>query len=130
VKKQFTSYCISHGIQMQHTIPYTPQKNGVAERNNRTLREMANCMIQYKRLSLKYWEEVSNYANYIVNVTPTKDIKIITSEEAWTKIKPYVSHLCVFSSVAWAHIPDDKRKSLQPKSEKCIFVVYSEDVKG
>jgi hypothetical protein len=27
-------------------------------------------------------------------------------------------------------IPDEKRKALQPKSEKCIFVGYSEDVKG
>jgi hypothetical protein len=51
-------------------------------------------------------------------------------EEAWNKIKPDVSHFCVFGSVAWAHIPDEKRKDLQPKSEKCIFVGYSEDVKG
>jgi hypothetical protein len=36
----------------------------------------------------------------------------------------------VFGSEAWAHILDEKRKSLQPKSEKCIFVGYSEDVKG
>ena len=27
-------------------------------------------------------------------------------------------------------IPDEKKKALQPKSEKCIFVKYSEDVKG
>jgi hypothetical protein len=33
-------------------------------------------------------------------------------------------------SIAWAHIPDEKKKALQPKSEKCIFVGYSEDVKG
>ena len=32
--------------------------------------------------------------------------------------------------MGWAHIPDEKRKALQPKSEKCIFVGYSEDVKG
>jgi hypothetical protein len=42
----------------------------------------------------------------------------------------YVSHFCVFGSIAWAHIPDEKRKALQPKSEKHIFVGYSEDVKG
>jgi hypothetical protein len=36
----------------------------------------------------------------------------------------------VFSSITWAHIPDEKRKALQPKSEKCIFVGYSEDFKG
>ena len=35
-----------------------------------------------------------------------------------------------FGCEAWAHIPDEKRKALQPKSEKCIFVGYSEDIKG
>ena len=36
----------------------------------------------------------------------------------------------MFGCEAWAHIPDEKRKALQPKSEKCIFVGYSEDVKS
>jgi hypothetical protein len=87
-------------------------------------------MIQSKGLSLKYWAEEINCANYIFNRTPTKDLKNITPEEAWTKIKPDVSHLHLFGSIAWAHIPDEKRKALQPKSEKCIFVGYSEYVKG
>jgi hypothetical protein len=129
VNKNFTSYCTTQGIQMQHTVPYTPQENGVAERKNHTLKEMANCMIQSKGLSLLYWAEAINCANYIVNHTPTKALKNITPEEAWTKIKPDVSHFCVFGSIAWAHIPDEKRKALQPKSEKCIFFGYCENVK-
>ena len=36
----------------------------------------------------------------------------------------------MFGCEAWAHIPDEKRKALQPKSEKCIFVRYSKYVKG
>ena len=40
--------------QQQHTIPYTPQQNDVAERKNHTLKEMANCMIQSKGLSLQF----------------------------------------------------------------------------
>ena len=36
----------------------------------------------------------------------------------------------MFGSEAWAHILDEKQKALQPKSEKCIFVGYSEDIKG
>jgi hypothetical protein len=115
---------------MQHSVPYTPQQNGVAKRKNRTLKEMTNCMIQSKGLSLKYWAEAINCENYIVNHTTTKALKNITLEEVWTKIKPDVSHFCVFDSIAWAHIPDEKRKALQPKSEKCIFVGYSKDVKG
>jgi hypothetical protein len=113
---------------MKHIVPYTPQQNGVAERKNRTLKEMANCMIQSNGLSLKYWAEAINCENYIVNHTPTKALKNIRSEEAWTKTKPDVSHFHVFGSIAWAYIPDEKRKSLQPTSEKCIFVGYFEDV--
>ena len=39
-------FMIEQGIQQQHTVPYTPQQNGVAEWKNHTLKEMANCMIQ------------------------------------------------------------------------------------
>ena len=39
---------------------------------------MANCMIQSKGLSLQYWVEAINCANYIVNHTPTKALKGIT----------------------------------------------------
>jgi hypothetical protein len=45
-------------------------------------------------------------------------------------MKRDVNHFCVFGSVAWAHILDEKTKALQPKSDKCIFVAYFEDVKG
>jgi hypothetical protein len=91
---------------------------------------MANCMIQYNGLSLKYWEKAINCANYILNCTPTKALKNITPEEAWTKLKLDISHFRVFGNVAWDHIPYEKRKALQPKSEKCMFVGYSEYVKG
>ena len=81
VNTKFTSYCIAQGIQMKHYLPYIPQQNCVAERNNHMLKEMANCMIQSKGLSLHYWVESINYANYIVNHIPTKALKNITSEE-------------------------------------------------
>ena len=36
----------------------------------------------------------------------------------------------MFGCEAWADIQNEKQKALQPKSEKFIFVGYSEDVKG
>jgi hypothetical protein len=73
---------------MKHIVPYTPQQNGVVERKNCTLKEMSNCMIQSKGLSLKYWVEDIKCTNYIVNLTPTKALKNISLEQSWTKIKP------------------------------------------
>ena len=60
----------------------------------------------------KYWAKVINCENYIVNHTPTKALKNITPKEAWTKIKLDVSHFHVFGSIAWAHIPDEKKESV------------------
>eukprot|EP00253_Pinus_taeda_P022921 PITA_22921 len=38
---------------MQHIVPYTPQQNGVAERKNHTLKEMANYVKGYRLIPLK-----------------------------------------------------------------------------
>lgn len=100
VNNKLINFCTEHGIQLQHTVPYTPQQNGVAKRKNHTLKEMTNCMLQFKGPSLKFWAETINCANYIVNRTPTKFLKIIIREEAWSSMKPDVSHFRVFISEA------------------------------
>jgi transposase InsO family protein len=53
------------GIQLQHTVPYTPQKNGVVERKNRSLKEMAYCMLHAKSLPQRLWAEALNCVTYI-----------------------------------------------------------------
>ena len=41
LSEQFKTYCLDAGILQEKTIPETPQQNGLAERCNRTLLEMA-----------------------------------------------------------------------------------------
>ena len=69
-------------------------------------------MIQSKGLSLQFWAEAINCANYIVNHRPTKVLQGITPEEAWSKIKLDVIHFHVFGCEARAHIPDEKQKRI------------------
>ena len=87
-------------------------------------------MLQSKGLCLNFWANVINCENYIVNRTPTKVLGNITPEEDCSSIKPDVCHFRVFRSDNWTHVPDAKHKTLEHKSEKCIFVGYSEYVKG
>ena len=44
--------------------------------------------------------------------------------------KPDLSHVRIFGSIAYAHIPDEKWQKLDPKSEKCILVGYELEQKG
>jgi hypothetical protein len=54
----------------------------------------------------------------------------ITPQEVWCGVKPSVAHLKVFGSVAYAHIPDQKRTKLDDKSKKLIFIGYDEKSKA
>ena len=61
VNKNLQHVCEECGIKMYHSVPYTPHQNGVAERKNRALKEMATCMIEAKDLSPKLWDEAINF---------------------------------------------------------------------
>lgn len=45
--KQFTSFCFNQGIVHLTTAPYSTQQNGLAERMNRTIVEMARSMLHH-----------------------------------------------------------------------------------
>ena len=126
VKYKFIQYCEYAGIQMQHSIPYTPQQNGVVERKNRSLKEMATCMMEAKNLPPNFWAEAINCASYIQNRVPHKQLYGMTPFEAWSGKNPDVTHFRIFGSKAWARIPIKKRKDLQPQIKECLFVVYYE----
>jgi transposase InsO family protein len=42
---EFDLFCAENGIIHERTPPYSPQSNGVAERNNRTLMDLVNAML-------------------------------------------------------------------------------------
>ncbi|KAK2370871.1 putative mitochondrial protein [Trifolium repens] len=120
----FKLFCEEKGIIHEVTAPYTPQHNGLAERRNRTLLNMARCMLKSKELPKKLWGEAVNTAAYVLNRCPTKRLKDSTPEELWTGHKPSVKHLRIFGSLCFRHIPDEKRKKLDDKSEQLILVGY------
>jgi hypothetical protein len=118
------------GIQLQHTTPYTLQQNEVVEQKNRSLKEMASCMLHAKSLPKRLWAEALNCETYIQNRSPHRSVKDKTPYEAWSGLKLKVTHFCIFGSRAWARIPSEKRKALDPQSTECIFVGYLDGVKG
>ncbi|KAL4388518.1 hypothetical protein GQ457_09G024580 [Hibiscus cannabinus] len=119
-----------HGIQQQLTTRYTPQQNGVAERKNRTIMDMVRCMLKAKQMPREFWAEAVSTAVYILNRCPTKSVCDKTPEEAWSGRKPSIWHLRVFGCIAYAHVPDQLRKKLDDKGEKCIFIGYSTNSKA
>jgi transposase InsO family protein len=49
--KEFMDYCSNHGIKRQFYVARTSQQNGIVERNNMTVQEMARTMIMDSKLT-------------------------------------------------------------------------------
>jgi transposase InsO family protein len=125
----FMEFCQSHRIKRQFTTHYTPQQNGVVERKNRTIMNTDQSMLKEKNLRNEYFGDGVICSIYIMNRSTTKIVKNQVSWEAWSGKNSNVSHLRIFGCVAYAHVHEEMRINLDGKSEKCVFVGYSEDTK-
>ncbi|KAK9708864.1 hypothetical protein QE152_g26941 [Popillia japonica] len=65
----------------------------------------------------KFYNLVKNQFGYTIKV-------LKTPLEAWTGRKPDLEHIRVFGSVAYTHVPDQRRSKLDVKSRKLILVGY------
>ncbi|RVW58707.1 Retrovirus-related Pol polyprotein from transposon RE1 [Vitis vinifera] len=60
-------YMEGHGIIHQTTCSNTPQQNGVAERKNRRLLEVAHASLIAAKTPISYWGEAITSAAYLIN---------------------------------------------------------------
>jgi hypothetical protein len=123
-----TAWCRDKGIDIQVTAPYSPSQNGVAERMNRTLVEIARAMIRGQPEFL--WEYAINHSSYLRlylrNRTYTKSLKGQTPYEKWFKKKPNISHLREFGAPVWVLLQGQKApRKMETKSRRRVFVGYN-----
>ena len=126
---ELQNFLKSEGIQMQMTAPYTPQQNGRAERKNRYLTEMTRSMLIDANMPNKYWGEALLTANHLQNRLPTSG-EYITPEEKWSGRKPSLSYIRRFGCKAYMAIPAEKRRKLDDKAKKLVFVGYESGSKA
>ncbi|KAL4378928.1 hypothetical protein GQ457_02G031910 [Hibiscus cannabinus] len=127
---EFNDFCKANGIRRPLTVPRSPQQNGVVERKNRTILNMARSMLKAKNMPKEFWAEAVSCAVYLSNRSPTKNMDNVTPQEAWSGRKPSVRHIRVFGSIAYAHVPDQGRLKLDDRSSKYVFIGYDSNSKG
>ena len=123
-------YLESKGIRHQRTVPYTPEQNGCVEREMRTIMESARTMIYARQMDLKFWAEAANTAVFVLNRTGSSSISMKTPFELWVGKEPRFDHMQPFGCTVYVHVPKEKRRKLDSKAVKCVFVGYDENIKG
>jgi transposase InsO family protein len=95
---QVEDYLDEEGIKHEFLARYTPQQNGVAERKNRTLIEMARTMLDKYKNSDRFWAEKVNTACHAINHLYLHKLLKKTPYELLTGNKLNVSYFRVFKS--------------------------------
>jgi transposase InsO family protein len=124
--KAFAEYCVKHGINHTMTPPNTPQLNGVAERYNRLIVEMARCMISAKNLDKSFWGEAVTCANFLRNRTPASKIGTTPYEKLFKK-KPNLRFIKVFGSKV-TYVPATYKSKLDKRVNYGILVGFSPEL--
>ena len=117
-----------YGIRQRLVAPYSPEQNGCAERDNRTIVEAARTMLHaHGKLPKMLWAEMVNTATYILNRTGVSSVDKKSPHEIWFGKKPAIKHLRVIGTTCYVHVPEQKRKKLDRKSVKCVLIGYDGD---
>lgn len=125
VNNEFDNFLKREGIQRRLTAPHTPQQNGIAERSNRTIIEMAKCLLKQGNMELKFWAEAVNTAVYIRNRCSSKSINGQIPYTIWSGKIPSLFYFKNFGCEAYVI---DKMKPGGKWSSNaicCMLVGYS-----
>ncbi|CAK9826054.1 Retrovirus-related Pol polyprotein from transposon TNT 1-94 [Anthophora retusa] len=130
VNEQFDDFLKENGIQRRLTVPRNPEQNGLAERKNRTLVEMARCLLIQSGLPPSFWAEAISTSNYIRNRCPTKSLNDTTPFEAWIGRKPSVAHLREFGCRVYCLNTNKQRGKFEARAREGVLIGYAEQAKG
>ncbi|RVW62614.1 Retrovirus-related Pol polyprotein from transposon TNT 1-94 [Vitis vinifera] len=127
-------YLEGHGIIHQTTCSNTPQQNGVVERKNRHLLEVARASLIAAKTPISYWGEAITSAAYLINRVPSSLINFQTPLQTLTNavVAPTVPNLPprVFGCVTFVHLHKHQRTKLTSHALQCVFVKYALHKKG
>ncbi|GBP93131.1 Retrovirus-related Pol polyprotein from transposon TNT 1-94 [Eumeta japonica] len=130
INKEVREVFQNKGIIHQTSVTFTPEQNGVAERENRILVEAARTMLYAKDLPISLWAESVNTAAYVINRTGKSSIEGKSPYELWSSKSYDINNLKIFGTTVYVHIPKEKRHKWDAKGEKGIMVGYGETIKG
>ena len=90
------SFYIRSDISQEFSTPITPQQNGVVERKNKVIQEMARAMLHNKDVARNLWGEAVKISYHTVNRVYFRPDTKKTPYELWKGRKSNVKYFRIF----------------------------------
>ncbi|RDY07811.1 hypothetical protein CR513_08019, partial [Mucuna pruriens] len=135
VNLEFSKFLKDNGVVHELTCVNTPQQNGVAERKNSHLLEVARTLLFQMSVTNVYWGEAVLNTTYLINRLPTRVLNGISQIKHMLSFFPSSPLMLslpsrVFGCVAFVHSHDPHHGKLDPRAIKCVFIGYPSNKKG
>lgn len=122
---------LENGILHQSSCPDTPPQNGVAERKNRHLLEVARALLFHMKVPKQFWADAVSIACFLINRMPSF---VLAGEIPYSILFPtqplFPITPRIFRCTCFVRDIRSQISKLDPKSLKCVFFGYSHLQKG
>nr|GEY61697.1 retrovirus-related Pol polyprotein from transposon TNT 1-94 [Tanacetum cinerariifolium] len=123
--KEINDFCSQKGIKREFSNARTPQQNGVAERRNRSLIEVARTMLADAKLPVTFWAEAVNTACYVQNRVLVNKSHNKTPYELFNGRSPAIGFLKAFGYHVMILNTLDNLGKFEEKGDEGYFIGYS-----
>ena len=113
------------GIRHQFSAKYTPQSNGLVERKNRTLIDMARSMLSEYNVSQSIWAEAINMACYCSDRLYCHPLKEKTLYELLNGRKHNIVYFRIFSCKCYILKKGTRLSMFDKKYDEGFLLGYS-----
>ena len=121
---RFDSFCEKNEIKKEFSALKTPQQNGVVERKNRVIQEMARVILLNKKIPQNFWGEAMNTSCHIGDrIYFRVGTKKTIYERNGKKLK--VKYFRVFGNKCYILNDQENLGKFDAKSDEGIFLGYS-----
>ena len=122
INSTLQSFCATEGIELHYPPARTQQLNGVAERNVRSIKDMARTQMLHSGVPSRFWYRAACHSAYVWNRTAVATATGVTPFESLFGRRPSMRHWGVFGCDAFYHIPKTQRDAFGAKMEPCVYL--------
>ena len=121
-----SSFLSSKDILHQSTCPHTPQQNGIAERKNRHLLEIARSLMLNSNVPTHHWGDAVVTTCFLINMMTSSSLEnqiphsIIFPRDPLFHVSPRV-----FGCTCFVHDLSPGLDKFSARAIKCVFLGYS-----
>jgi hypothetical protein len=127
---QIKEYLEEEGIKHEFSAPYTPQQNGVVERKNMTLIDIARTMLGEYKTHERFWSKAVNTTCHAINRLYLHRLLKKTSYELLTGNKPNVPYFRVFGSKCYILVKKGRHSKFAPNVVEGFLLGYGSNTKA